>query len=92
MKRLITLTTFVPYVFDESQKVAKSYGAVCTPDFFGFNNSLELAYRGRLDDSDRSSNPAAKRELFAAMVEIARSGTGPAKQHASIGCSIKWRP
>jgi peroxiredoxin len=81
----------IPYVFDESQEVAKSYGAACTPDFFGFNNSLELAYRGRLDDSGRSSNPAAKRELFAAMVEIARSGTGPAKQHTSIGCSIKWR-
>ena len=82
----------IPYVFDESQEVAKSYGAVCTPDFFGFDNALALAYRGRLDDSGRSSNPAAKRELFAAMVQIAHSGTGPVQQHTSIGCSIKWRP
>ncbi len=81
----------IPYVFDESQEVAKAYGAVCTPDFFGFDRGLTLAYRGRLDASGRSPDPSAPRELFAAMVEIARSGKGPATQHASIGCSIKWR-
>jgi len=81
----------IPYVFDESQEVAKAYGAICTPDFFGFNRALELAYRGRLDSSGRSENPEAPRELFPAMLEIARSGKGPAAQHASIGCSIKWR-
>ncbi len=81
----------IPYVFDESQQVAKAYGAVCTPDFFGFNADLELAYRGRLDSSGRSPDPAAPRELYSAMTEIARSGKGPAVQHASIGCSIKWR-
>jgi len=81
----------IPYVFDESQAVAKAYGAVCTPDFFGFDRNLTLAYRGRLDSSGRSPDPAAPRELFPAMVEIARTGKGPATQHASIGCSIKWR-
>jgi peroxiredoxin len=80
----------IPYVFDESQAVAKAYGAVCTPDFFGFNSGLELAYRGRLDSSGRSSNPSAARELFPAMLEVARTGQGPAQQNPSIGCSIKW--
>lgn len=81
----------IPYVFDETQAVAKAYGAICTPDFFGFDRDLTLAYRGRLDSSGRSPDPAAPRELFPAMVEIARTGKGPATQHASIGCSIKWR-
>ncbi|MEP6679830.1 MAG: thioredoxin family protein [Betaproteobacteria bacterium] len=80
-----------PYAFDESQDVAKSYGAVCTPDFFGFDRELTLAYRGRLDASGRSADPAAPRELYTAMVEIARGGNAPATQNASIGCSIKWR-
>jgi peroxiredoxin len=81
-----------PYVIDESQDVARAYGAVCTPDFFGFNKDLELQYRGRLDSSGRE--PAAadvRRELFDAMVQIAETGRGPAEQVASIGCSIKWR-
>lgn len=81
----------IPYVFDASQAVAKAYGAVCTPDFFGFDREGRLAYRGRLDASGRSPDPASPRELFPAMVEIARTGKGPATQHASIGCSIKWR-
>jgi peroxiredoxin len=80
-----------PYVQDATQEVARTYGAVCTPDFFGFNAAGELQYRGRLDDSGRSPKPGAKRELFDAMAEIARSGRGPAAQHPSIGCSIKWR-
>jgi peroxiredoxin len=80
-----------PYLWDESQEVAKAYGAVCTPDFFGFNAKLELQYRGRLDASGRTSTPGAPRELFDAMVAIARTGKGPATQTASIGCSIKWR-
>jgi len=81
----------IPYVYDESQDVAKAYGAVCTPDFFGFDRTLRLAYRGRLDSSGRSAEPAAPRELFPAMVAIARGDAAPAKQHPSIGCSIKWR-
>jgi peroxiredoxin len=80
-----------PYLWDESQEVAKSYGAVCTPDFFGFNAKLELQYRGRLDDSGRSPKPDAPRELYEAMIAIARTGKGPAIQTTSIGCSIKWR-
>jgi len=80
-----------PYLWDETQSVAKAYGAVCTPDFFGFNAALELQYRGRLDDAGRAPKPDAPRELYAAMVEVARSGKGPAMQTPSIGCSIKWR-
>ncbi len=81
-----------PYVFDESQAVAKAYGAVCTPDFFGFNGRLELQYRGRLDASGRDPAPAgARRELFEAMLQVARTGEGPRQQTPSIGCSIKWR-
>jgi hypothetical protein len=64
---------------------------VCTPDFFGFNAKGELQYRGRLDASGRTPMPDAPRELFDAMVAIARTGKGPSTQTASIGCSIKWR-
>jgi len=78
-------------VIDESQDVAKAYGAVCTPDFFGYNAALELRYRGRLDASGRQAIPNARRELFDAMVQVARTGRGPAEQTASIGCSIKWK-
>lgn len=81
-----------PYLYDESQQVAKAYGAVCTPDFFGYNADLELQYRGRLDASGRNPGPPeARRELFEALREIAATGHGPAAQIASIGCSIKWR-
>lgn len=81
-----------PYLYDESQQVARAYGAVCTPDFFGYNARLELQYRGRLDASGRNPGPPeARRELFEALREIATTGHGPATQTASIGCSIKWR-
>ncbi|HUX81811.1 MAG TPA: thioredoxin family protein [Halothiobacillus sp.] len=80
-----------PYLIDESQAVAKAYGAVCTPDFFGYNAELRLQYRGRLDASGRQSQPDAPRELFDAMANVARTGVGPAEQWPSIGCSIKWR-
>ena len=80
-----------PYVIDEKQDVARAYGAVCTPDFFGFDRGLKLAYRGRLDASGRSSDPTAARELFTAMVEVARVGKAPSVQHPSVGCSIKWK-
>ena len=80
-----------PYAIDESQDVARAYDAVCTPDFFGFDRDLTLAYRGRLDASGRSSNPTAKRELFEAMAQVARTGRAPLEQVPSIGCSIKWR-
>ncbi len=81
-----------PYLFDESQAVARAYGAVCTPDFFGFDARLHLQYRGRLDASRRDpAPPEARRELFEAMKTIAAGGSGPAEQLPSIGCSIKWR-
>ncbi|MCY3941528.1 MAG: thioredoxin family protein [Gammaproteobacteria bacterium] len=81
-----------PYLYDESQEVANSYGAVCTPDFFGYNADLELQYRGRLDSSTSRAAPAdAPRELFDAMVRIARTGQGPRTQNSSQGCSIKWQ-
>ncbi|HEX6137836.1 MAG TPA: thioredoxin family protein [Casimicrobiaceae bacterium] len=80
-----------PYVVDESQDVARAYDAVCTPDFFGFDRDLTLAYRGRLDASGRSANPDARRELFEAMSQVARTGRAPVDQNPSIGCSIKWR-
>ena len=81
-----------PYLYDETQEVARAYGAACTPDFFGFNADLELQYRGRLDASRREvATGDARRELFDAMLLVARTGEGPRDQIASIGCSIKWR-
>ena len=81
-----------PYLYDETQAVAQAYGAVCTPDFFGYNARLELQYRGRLDASGRNPGPPeARRELFEAMRDIAHTRQGPRDQQASIGCSIKWQ-
>lgn len=81
-----------PYLMDSTQDVARAYGAVCTPDFFGYNSDLELQYRGRLDESGRQADaPSVKRELFLAMKQVAETGRGPREQTASIGCSIKWR-
>lgn len=80
-----------PYVWDETQQVARDYGAVCTPDFFGFNANLELQYRGRLDASRKETVADAPRDLFNAMVQVAQTGKGPREQIASMGCSIKWR-
>lgn len=86
-----TLNFTFPYLYDPTQSVAHEYGAVCTPDFFGFNKDLELQYRGRLDSSGIApAGPDAQRELVDAMRLIAATGRGPDKQVASIGCSIKW--
>lgn len=80
-----------PYLLDETQEIAKAYGAVCTPDFFGYNGSLELQYRGRLDASRKeAAAPNARRDLFESMAEVARTGKGPTEQIPSMGCSIKW--
>ncbi len=68
-----------PYLLDDTQAVARAYGAVCTPDFFGYNAVLELQFRGSVS------------ELVEAMVQVARTGVGPKEQSPSIGCSIKWR-
>jgi peroxiredoxin len=81
-----------PYLMDETQAVAKAYGAVCTPDFFGYNKDLKLQYRGRLDASRKDTAPAdARRDLFEAMVQVAKTGQGPQEQIPSMGCSIKWK-
>jgi len=80
-----------PYVWDATQQVAKDYGAVCTPDFFGFNAQMELQYRGRLDASRKELVADAARDLFNAMVQVAQTGKGPVDQIASMGCSIKWK-
>jgi hypothetical protein len=80
-----------PYLVDATQEVARAYGAVCTPDFFGFNAGDELRYRGRLDASRTALVPGARRELYEAMRQIAETGQGPAEQLLSVGCSIKWR-
>jgi len=93
MRELAELKGFpFPYLFDESQSVARAYEAICTPDFFGFNADLQLQYRGRLDASGRSPAAAdAERELFLAMQQIARTGQGPEQQNPAIGCSLKWK-
>ncbi len=82
----------MPYLYDETQEVARAYGAVCTPDFFGFNGAGKLQYRGRLDASRKDpAPPDARRELYEAMALIAETGFGPKEQLPSVGCSIKWK-
>ena len=81
-----------PYLYDETQDVAKNYRAVCTPDIFGFNNKNLLCYRGRIDSGVmKSDNEKIDRELYNAMLKIKSKGKGPAKQLNSFGCSIKWK-
>ena len=81
-----------PYLFDESQEVARAYGAVCTPDFFGLDRGDRLRYRGRLDESGRlPAAPGVRRDLLESMRLMAATGLGPKNQVPSMGCSIKWR-
>lgn len=94
MQKLSDLNNFsFPYVFDESQSVAKSYNAICTPDFFGFNRKLELQYRGRFDSTGRDKEPSIdnKKDLYEAMKLISVTQKGPEIQFSSIGCSMKWK-
>ena len=93
MQRWATEKQFpFPYLLDETQIVARQYGAVCTPDFFGYNSQRELQYRGRIDEGGKNDpGPDARRELFEAMRQVSRTGKGPADQIPSIGCSIKWK-
>lgn len=79
-----------PYLVDEDQSVARAYGAVCTPDFFGFNARGGLQYRGRLDDARMGDATGRTPELRSAMRQIAETGQGPEVQTPSMGCSIKW--
>ena len=81
-----------PYLHDETQVAARAYGAVCTPDFFGFNRDGELQYRGRLDAARKErAAEGLRRDLFEAMREVAQTGQGPPDQIPSLGCSIKWK-
>lgn len=81
-----------PYLHDDTQSVARAWGAECTPDFFGLNADGELQYRGRLDSAARTPAPeGVRRDLFEAMTQIAQTGSGPRDQVASMGCSIKWK-
>lgn len=92
MKKLAEEKNFpFPYVIDETQDIARAYGAVCTPDFFGYNRDLTLEYRGRLDSAGKNSDPSAERDLYNAMMQIAQLDRGPRVQHPSMGCSIKWK-
>jgi peroxiredoxin len=93
MKRFAEAHRFpFAYLHDEDQSVARAYGALCTPDFFGFDAGGKLRYRGRLDEGRTSPPPAgARRELVEAMRAIANTGAAPAQQHPSVGCSIKWK-
>ena len=81
-----------PYLCDESQKIAKTYDAVCTPDFFGYNKNLELQYRGRLREL-KNLIPVrdGDSDLLKAMIQIAETGKGPESQIPSAGCGIKWK-
>ncbi len=81
-----------PYLIDETQEVARGWDAACTPEFYGFDAALKLAYHGRIDGGGmKEPPPGARRELFEAMTHIAATGQGPREQHVSIGCSIKWK-
>ena len=81
-----------PYLYDETQEIAKIYGAVCTPDFFGYNQDLKLQYRGRIMEL-KNLVPVRNKdsELKLAMQNISKTGNGPTEQIPSIGCSIKWK-
>jgi len=80
-----------PYLIDETQIAAKEFGAVCTPDFFGYNNKLQLQYRGRIKEL-KNLKPVnvGDSDLRKAMELVAKTGKGPEKQTPSMGCSIKW--
>ncbi|MFS8979754.1 thioredoxin family protein [Cupriavidus necator] len=80
-----------PYLYDETQQTARAYGAVCTPECFGFDANLRLRYRGRVDASRKDPVAGAPRDLFEAMRQVAQTGEGPAQQHPAFGCSIKWK-
>lgn len=93
MKRFAAEHEFsFPYLVDEDQSIARSYDAVCTPDFFGINADGLLQYRGRLDDARMGDADNRTPELVNAMQQIANTGKGPDIQHPSMGCSVKWRP
>ena len=92
MKQFADFNNFCfEYLIDEKQVVAKSYRAVCTPDFFGYNNNDVLQYRGRFAELKNLKYQNAKIDLLNSMIQIAKTGSGPKSQFPSAGCSIKWR-
>jgi len=93
MKKFTDLNNFsFPYLHDETQEIAKKYGAVCTPDFFGYNKDLKLQYRGRMRElKDLKPIKSGDSELFLAMKKISETGKGPKNQIPSMGCNIKWK-
>lgn len=80
-----------PYLYDETQSVAKNFGAVCTPDFFVFDQNKKLKYRGRIDDSWKDPTKVNRRELFEATIAISENRPVPFKEIPSMGCSMKWK-
>ena len=92
MKNFSDLHRFnFPYLIDDTQKVSKAFGAVCTPEFFGFNVENKLRYRGRIGLMKSLNFVGKKNELLEAMIEISKYGHGPSEQFSSAGCSIKWK-
>ncbi|WP_102108852.1 thioredoxin family protein [Oceaniglobus roseus] len=93
MRRMAAEKDFpFPYLHDEDQSVGRAYGAVCTPDFFGFDAAGGLQYRGRLDSAGRKGGlDNLPRDLFEGMSRVAETGRGPAEQMPAVGCSIKWK-
>jgi len=92
MKEFSELNNFnFPYVIDTSQEIAKKYGAVCTPDFFGYNGNQELQYRGRMRElKELRPVNSGDSDLYKAMKQISETGKGPDNQIPSMGCNIKW--
>ena len=92
MKKFFNKNQFnFPYLIDESQSVTRKFGAVCTPDFFGYNSKSELQYRGRIAEMKNLEFVNNKNDLLDAMIEISKTQNGPKNQFSSAGCSIKWK-
>ena len=92
MKKFFNENDFnFPYLIDQDQTVVRKFGAVCTPDFFGYNSRNELQYRGRIAEMKNLEFVNDKNDLLDAMIEISKSQNGPNNQFASAGCSIKWK-
>lgn len=90
-KRYFEKSYTFTYLHDETQSVAKSFGAVCTPDFFVFDAKENLAYRGRLDDSWKDAEQVTKRELYQSVLSLTRGEPASTTQWSAMGCSIKWK-
>ena len=92
MKKFAKINNFkFPYLYDETQEIARNYGAVCTPDFFGYNKNNELQYRGRIRVMKHLKTTEGASDLLSAMELIAKTSKGPKQQYPSIGCNITWK-